>query len=275
MAKASSKSKSSKSKAKRKASPLARKAAVIRSASCKLPMSDAWKKARKAVRRPKGRAVAKKAMSLYSEACTLPMRDAWAAARAASKGTTPKPPRRARANKGYDTDFSRELSMFDYHHPAYEQTVGPFSASEAFTHGLQPANRRNPRRSARRNGKGYDTDFSREISMFDYHAPQFEQTVGPFGVSEAFTHGLQPANRRNPRKALANAGKYEYLYVLQGNYGYGWDDLSAEDKAVPGAYKRIQQTLKEYRQNERGHYRVIERREAKAKANPRRRKASR
>jgi predicted RNA-binding Zn-ribbon protein involved in translation (DUF1610 family) len=55
-------------------------------------------------------------------------------------------------------------------------------------------------KSARRNGKGYDTDFSRELSMFDYHAPQFEQTTGPFGVSEAFTHGLQPANRRNPRR---------------------------------------------------------------------------
>jgi hypothetical protein len=51
-----------------------------------------------------------------------------------------------------------------------------------------------------RNNKGYDTDFSRELSMFDYHAPQFEQTTGPFGVSEAFTHGLQPANRRNPRR---------------------------------------------------------------------------
>jgi hypothetical protein len=160
MAKASSKSsKSSKSKTKRKASPLARKAMKLRSASCTLPLSEAWAQARA------------------------------------------KPPRRrARANKGYDTDFSRELSMFDYHHPAYEQTTGQFSASEAFTHGLQPANRRNPRRSARRNGKGYDTDFSREISMFDYHAPQFEQTVGPFGVSEAFTHGLQPANRRNPRR---------------------------------------------------------------------------
>lgn len=25
--------------------------------------------------------------------------------------------------------------------------------------------------------------------------------------------------------------KYEYLYVVQGNYGYGWDDLTrTEDK---------------------------------------------
>jgi hypothetical protein len=55
----------------------------------------------------------------------------------------------------------------------------------------------NPR--SRRNA-GEVADFSRELSMFDYHAPQFEQTVGQFSVTEAFTHGLQPANRRNPRK---------------------------------------------------------------------------
>lgn len=59
-------------------------------------------------------------------------------------------PRKARANKGYDTDFSPELSMFDYHAPQFEQTIGQFSASEAFTHGLQPANRRNPRKKSRR-----------------------------------------------------------------------------------------------------------------------------
>jgi len=63
---------------------------------------------------------------------------------------------------------------------------------------VRRVSKRNPR--SRRNGKGYDTDFSRELSMFDYHAPQFEQTVGQFSVTEAFTHGLQPANRRNPRK---------------------------------------------------------------------------
>lgn len=271
MAKATSSSKK-KSRIKRKASPLAKAAVTLRSKSCKLPLRTAWAKARKS------KVVAKEAMRLYSAECDLPLSEAWKQARAAGPAAAnPKPPRRrARRNEGEVADFSRELSMFDYHAPQFEQTTGQFSVTEAFTHGLQPANRRNPRRRARRN-EGEVADFSRELSMFDYHAPQFEQTTGQFGVSEAFTHGLQPANRRNPRKALANAGKYDYLYVLQGNYGHGhgWEDLSAEDKAVPGAFKRIKQTLKEYRENEGGHYRIVERREAKVKANPRRRKASR
>lgn len=40
-------------------------------------------------------------------------------------------------------------------HPVYEQVIGQFGVSEAFTHGVQPMNRRNPkkRRKAKRNGK--------------------------------------------------------------------------------------------------------------------------
>lgn len=58
------------------------------------------------------------------------------------------------------------------------------------------------------------------------------------------------------------ANKFVYLYVLQGNYGaHGWEDLSAEDKAEVGAWKRVKQTAKEYRDNEGGRYRIIERRE--------------
>ena len=57
--------------------------------------------------------------------------------------------------------------------------------------------------------------------------------------------------------------KYTYLYVLQGDYGYGhgWEDLAAEDKADSGAGRRIRQTRREYRENEGGLYRIIERRE--------------
>lgn len=45
-------------------------------------------------------------------------------------------------------EFSPEIDMWA-HHPVYEQTVGQFSTGEAFTHGIQPVNRRNPRRSGR------------------------------------------------------------------------------------------------------------------------------
>ena len=58
--------------------------------------------------------------------------------------------------------------------------------------------------------------------------------------------------------------KYDYLYVLQGHYGYhSWEDLTAEDKTIPGAYRRIRQTLREYRENEGGIYRIVQRREKK------------
>lgn len=61
------------------------------------------------------------------------------------------------------------------------------------------------------------------------------------------------------------ARKYDYLYVLQGNYGQGFEDLCAEDKAAPGARKRIRASKREYETNEGGHYRIIERRELRAK----------
>ena len=52
--------------------------------------------------------------------------------------------------------------------------------------------------------------------------------------------------------------KYEYLHVLQGNYGYGhgWEDLCAS-----GSRREVRDNLKEYRENEGGHYRIIKRRE--------------
>ena len=58
--------------------------------------------------------------------------------------------------------------------------------------------------------------------------------------------------------------KFDYLYVLQGQYGQGWEDLTAEDKAEPGAWPRIRQSRTEYRENEGGEYRIIERRERRA-----------
>jgi hypothetical protein len=51
--------------------------------------------------------------------------------------------------------------------------------------------------------------------------------------------------------------KYLYLYVLQGNYGvHGWEDLTASE-----VRKEVSDNLKEYRDNEGGTYRIIQRRE--------------
>jgi hypothetical protein len=57
--------------------------------------------------------------------------------------------------------------------------------------------------------------------------------------------------------------KWIYLYVLQGNYGYGdgWQDLTGADKSLYGAWSEVRRDLKDYQINEGGTYRIIERRE--------------
>ena len=50
--------------------------------------------------------------------------------------------------------------------------------------------------------------------------------------------------------------KYEYLFVLQGNYGYGWEDLTASESR-----REVLLNLRDYNDNEGGRYRIIRRRE--------------
>ena len=50
--------------------------------------------------------------------------------------------------------------------------------------------------------------------------------------------------------------KYSYLFVLQGNYGQGWEDLCASESS-----KEVRDNRKDYRENEGGTYRIIQRRE--------------
>lgn len=57
--------------------------------------------------------------------------------------------------------------------------------------------------------------------------------------------------------------KYVYLHVIQGNYGYGWEDLSAYEQ---DEYRAARADLKAYRDNERGvAHRLIRRREPNPK----------
>ncbi len=83
-------------------------------------------------------------------------------------------------------------SDYSEHHPVYEQEIGQFSTGEAFTHGIQPMNRRNPRK-ARKNVGAYELD----ADYADHH-PVYEQFDGQFSTGEAWSHGIQPVNRRNP-----------------------------------------------------------------------------
>jgi hypothetical protein len=50
--------------------------------------------------------------------------------------------------------------------------------------------------------------------------------------------------------------KYIYLHVLQGQYDHGWEDLTASE-----SYREVKTDLIAYRENERGSYRIIKRRE--------------
>lgn len=53
------------------------------------------------------------------------------------------------------------------------------------------------------------------------------------------------------------ATKYVYLKIVQGNYGFGWEDLTASENT-----REARANLREYRQNEPGYaYRLISRRE--------------
>jgi hypothetical protein len=50
--------------------------------------------------------------------------------------------------------------------------------------------------------------------------------------------------------------KYKSIWVLKGNYGYGYEDLTAEESRT-----EIRKRLKEYRENEGGNYKIVRRRE--------------
>ena len=51
--------------------------------------------------------------------------------------------------------------------------------------------------------------------------------------------------------------KYSYVKVIQGNFGYGWEDVCEYDKQD---YSLVKNDLKEYRLSNTGAYRVINRR---------------
>ena len=55
----------------------------------------------------------------------------------------------------------------------------------------------------------------------------------------------------------AKQTKYIYVKVIQGNYGYGWEDVCEYDKQD---YPLVKNDLKEYRLSNTGPYRVINRR---------------
>jgi hypothetical protein len=61
--------------------------------------------------------------------------------------------------------------------------------------------------------------------------------------------------------------KYNYERIIQGNFGYGWEDVSAYEVKSDFTYKTreerelVRHDLAEYRASGHGLYRVISRRE--------------
>lgn len=49
--------------------------------------------------------------------------------------------------------------------------------------------------------------------------------------------------------------KYRYVYVVQGNYGYGWDDLTESE-----SYRDARRDFRDYRDNEPFPHRIVKRR---------------
>lgn len=56
---------------------------------------------------------------------------------------------------------------------------------------------------------------------------------------------------------MARQNKYRYTFVVQGNYGYGWDDLTESDTVA-----EARKDLRDYRANEFGgaSHRIVKRR---------------
>ncbi len=65
------------------------------------------------------------------------------------------------------------------------------------------------------------------------------------------------ATNYSEAQEMKRKNKYQYLYVLQGNYdGYGWEDLTVSEHR-----KDVRADLRSYHENEGGRYRIIRRRE--------------
>ena len=55
----------------------------------------------------------------------------------------------------------------------------------------------------------------------------------------------------------AKQNKYKYVKIIQGNFGYGWEDVSTYDKQD---FFLVKNDLKEYRLSNISAYRAINRR---------------
>ena len=95
----------------------------------------------------------------------------------------------------------------------------------------------------------------------DFHTLNSDKVLQLVDVAKAV--GYRAPKERNGSQAryffqyLARQPKTELLYVVQGNYGHGWEDLTAStDRA------EARRDLKSYRENDTAPTRLIKRRSA-------------
>lgn len=94
-----------------------------------------------------------------------------------------------------------------------------------------------------------DESESRETAPWGTH----DQTVHFPGYVMSWNSGLSYASLTK----ILRTNKYSYLYVVQGHYGQGWEDLTASEDRT-----EARQNLKDYRASEPAAHRMITRRVA-------------
>lgn len=89
-----------------------------------------------------------------------------------------------------------------------------------------------------------------------------KRTLVNIGSAARYLATAQPFERsrtNNRRHTMPKQTKYAYLFVVQGNYGQGWEDVTAEELWSEARARR-----KEYDANEPYPHRVIKRRELRS-----------
>lgn len=80
--------------------------------------------------------------------------------------------------------------------------------------------------------------------------------VYELGGKAYYKHGKKMVRAEERDNLISSKPKKKMIFVLQGTYGHGWEDLTAEETR-----EEIRQRLKEYRENEGGNYRIVRKRE--------------
>ena len=103
-------------------------------------------------------------------------------------------------------------------------------------------------------------NFFEEGGGMDMLRAKYEKGNNMYDVDSYTERDGYVKNSRKPVKS-ARERKYDYYKVLQGNYGYGWDDLVSYNTSDPQQMKELRDDYKSYQENEHIPLRIITRKE--------------